>query len=202
MVRVPRPLVWLALLALVPLSTLLEPSGGTPSAPAPTPLVQLLGPFARLAADLSWIGFERARLDGRTELALTRAERALALAPGDARGWDLFGSVLGLDLASVEREPEPARRRRWLEAGLDALRRGEERVAEPGRLALVEGVLLLTHAEQDPELPWPGGRAGLWRDAAAAGERAARLGVPEGADLAAYARERAAAGAAPPGPGR
>jgi hypothetical protein len=51
--------------------------------------------------------------------------------------------------------------------------------------------MLFVHAEQDETLPWPGGRAALWRAASEAYARAAELGLAEGRELAEYAEERA-----------
>lgn len=183
-----RRLLLVLALALAGASVLL-----TPEAPPSNegPVRRLLGPAAELAANVQWIRFDRARIAGRHELAIARAERALALDPTDTRGWDLLASHLGVDLTSVELQPDPDARLAWLRAALDVARRGEERADDPAALAWLQGFLLHVRADQDPELPWPGGVEGLWRDAAGHYARAAAAGRPE-ADLAAlYALERA-----------
>jgi hypothetical protein len=154
-----------------------------------TPRARLLAPFTELAARVQWIRFQRAVLAGRPELAIARAESALALEPRSTAGWDLLASYLGFDLASPEREPDPERRLGWVRAALAVARRGEVSATEPGRLALLRGLVLQTHAELDPELPWPDGARALWTDAAAAFEEASALGV-DAAALTAHARER------------
>ena len=155
------------------------------------PVSRLLGPFARLAASVQWIRFERARSAGRHELAIARAESAIALDPGDTSGWDLLAWHLAVNLSSVESEPDPRRRLAWVRAGLDVARRGEASARDPGALAYLQGLLLFVKAENDPELPWPGGVKSLWLTAAEHFERAEALGYPNVEDAASYAREAA-----------
>jgi hypothetical protein len=132
-----------------------------------------------------------ARIAGRAALAVARAEGALAWAPRSTDGWDLLASYLALELASAEREPDVARRRAWLEAGIGVTERGEELADDPARLALLRGVLYTSKAEEDPELD-PGGAPALWERAARAYERAAALGFAGADAFALAARQRAA----------
>ncbi|MCZ6597606.1 MAG: hypothetical protein O7B99_08210 [Planctomycetota bacterium] len=156
------------------------------------PVQRLLGPVASLAAKIQWIRFDRARANGRPSLAITLAEVALDLDPGDTRGWNVLASYLALDLASTSREPSSTSRLYWMEAGLGVARRGEEIARNPGDLAFLRGVILVSHAENDPELPRPGGVKGMWEDASSAFLRAAELGYPNAEGAVIFALEKAA----------
>jgi hypothetical protein len=162
-----------------------------PDPAASTALERLAGPLAELVANVQWVRFQRARIAGRAALAVARAEGALAWAPRSTDGWDLLASYLALELASAEREPDVARRRAWLEAGIGVTERGEELADDPARLALLRGVLYTSKAEEDPELD-PGGAPALWERAARANERAAALGFAGADAFALAARQRAA----------
>ncbi|MEM7306694.1 MAG: hypothetical protein AAF682_08490 [Planctomycetota bacterium] len=171
--------------------------GGAPADDAPEarvggPARRLLGPFARLAAEIQWIRFDRARLQGRGELALAHAETALGLDPGDARGWELLAIHLALDLGTPELEPDPDRRRAWVSAGVAVAERGEKASRDPAALAFVQGYLLHVKLESDPALSWPGGAAAAWRETTAHYARAAELGYPRAEIAAGYAADRAA----------
>ena len=190
-----RILGWIGAALLAAQALRLAAAEPVPDRPADVPgnaLSRLLGPAASLAATVQWIRVGRAFDRGADGLAFARAETALALDPGATGGWDLLASRQALHLGSVSREPDPARRLAWLRAGLATARRGEAVAREPAALAFLAGVCLLVHAEQDPDLPWPGGAAGLWQAAAGEFERAAALGHPHADGLAASARERAA----------
>ncbi len=180
----PRRLgAWILVIGLLLAPGLLWPAKS--EEPARSPLHRLLGPIAELASHVQWIRFQRARLAGRQELAIARAESALRLAPEDAAGWEYLSYHYAHVLSSPEREPDPERRLRWFRAAIEVTRRGELRVDSPGDLAFQRGLLFSSKALIDPELPWPGGVRGLWSAAAEAFEEA---GV---AELAALARERA-----------
>jgi hypothetical protein len=167
---------------------LVESSGA--AAATRSPLRRLLGPVAELAASVQWIRFQKARLEGRPDLALARAESALELAPENPAGWRMLSSHLALFLSSPEREPDPALRLRWFRAGIEVARTGQARADDPADLAIWRSVLFSTKAEVDPELPWPGGTAALWEEAARALEEAAELGAPGVGELAEILRER------------
>lgn len=182
---------WACVAALLILhSTLAGPPDATTHEPGP--LRRLIGPFAALAADVQWVRFERARRMGMPDLAIAHAEAALGLDPLDARGWDLLAAHLALDLGSPATEADPRRRLAWLEAGLAAAARGEERCDDPAALAFLQGYLLHVKAENDAQVDWPGGAGGLWRSAAEHYARAAQLGYPSAEFAATYALERAA----------
>ncbi len=168
---------WAAAAALVATFFLIRPETAAVRDDA-GPARRVLGPFAQLAANVQWIRFERAQMSGRHELAIARAESAIALDPSDTRGWELLAWHLSLNLASVENEPDPRRRLAWVRAGLDVARRGEESARDPGALAFLQGLVLQVKAENDPELPWPGGSDALWEAAAEHLQRAAELGYP------------------------
>lgn len=185
-----RLLGWALILALLLAPGLLWPD--PPGEAARSPLHRLLGPVAELASHVQWIRFQRARLAGRQELAIARAESALQLAPEQASGWEYLAHHFAHFLSSPERERNPERRLRWFRAGIEVTRRGQLRVERPGDLAFHRGLLFSSKAFVDPELPWPGGVRGLWEEAAAAFEEAAELlDDPGAAELARLARERA-----------
>ena len=142
------------------------PAPGTTGA-SPSLAVRWLGPFSHLAATAQWIRVDAAIREGRSELALARAETAIALDPGVAQVWMLIASHLVHERASPERELDPARRLAWLQAGLELARRAEASVPDPAGMAEWEGVVLQERAASDPELPWPGGLPAMWREAAA-----------------------------------
>ncbi|MEW6073172.1 MAG: hypothetical protein AB1726_11360 [Planctomycetota bacterium] len=172
---------------LVLLLLLVPGPGRAPVPPArgESPLRRLLAPAAELAAAIQWVRYQNARLAGRAELAIARAEGALALDPRNPAGWEILSAYLAFDLASAEREADPAARRRWFEAGLEVARRGAELASDPRRLALWRGGLFAAKALTDPALPWPGGTPALWREAAEA------FGAAGEAEAARAARERA-----------
>jgi hypothetical protein len=149
---------------------------------------RLLGPLAPLAAHAQWLRADAAIEDGRIDLALARAELAFALEPADFERRIALSHYLAFELASPERETDPARRLAWLRAALDVVRRGEERARDPGALAIWAGLMLAKAAATDPELAWPGGTEGLWRDAADEFARAARAGSADAPELERRAR--------------
>ena len=160
---------------------------------APHPVTErLLGPYAGLAADVQWVRVHDAIRRGRGELVLARADVALALAPSATGGWLFLARHLAFDRASVEREPDPARRLAWVEAALDLARRGEEVAAEPAELAAWQGLVRVKEADEG-DLQWPGGARALLEAAVLDFERAADLGHRDGEALAAGARRRLAA---------
>jgi hypothetical protein len=175
-------------LALLALSAGLD--GTLPQRRSSSLAVRLVGPLARPLARAQWVRAREAMLAGRTDLALARAARALELDPGDSAGWNLLAWHLAMERGSLLREPAPERRVHWLRAGLDVARRGEAVAREPAELALGRGLMLSQVAQEDDPPPWPGGVAALWSEAAEAFERAAALGHPQAAALAASARAR------------
>jgi len=151
--------------------------------------VRLLGPLATPIASAQWVRVDGAIRAGRTDLALSRAEIAFALDPGATDGWVFLARYLAFDLAAPERESDPARRLAWIRAALALAERGESSARDPGELALWRGLVLMRSARLDPQLDWPDGALGMWRDAVAAFDRAATLGSRDAAELAAAARE-------------
>ncbi|MFT5285010.1 MAG: hypothetical protein ACI8TQ_001171 [Planctomycetota bacterium] len=151
---------------------------------------RLLGPFSELAAQIQWIRVQKAALEGSSELALVRAETALALDPTATEGWRFVATYLALDLGSPNREANPARRRALIQQALKVCERGESSARSPEQLALWSGILLLTHAETDPDIDWPGGKEQLWKATARAFEHAVELGSLDAIPLAEQARRR------------
>lgn len=180
---------WGLVLALFGAALYLAPP--PPTGAEGSSLARLLAPVLELAADLEWIGFQSAQRDGRPDRAIARAERALALAPRDPSGWELLIAYLGLDLASPERELDGAKRVALVRAAVGVSLRGESVAAHPEELAFARGVLLMTRAEFDPGLPWPGGLRELWSEAADAFDAASRGGYAGAAELAVEARRNA-----------
>ena len=154
---------------------------------------RLLGPVASLAASAQWVRVDLAFRAGEIELALARAEQALALDPRSPDLWYDLAWRQAFTLASPERELDPALRKAWLECGLATAAEGEARSRDPAKLALLQGSILVKTAWLDPALPWPGGVRGMWTDAARHFERAAALGHPRAAALLEAATRKAAA---------
>lgn len=177
-------------IALLALSARID--GSLPRERSPSLAVRLLGPLAGFAARVQWVRAREAMVAGRTDEALARSAAALELDPGDTAGWSLLAWHLAMERGSLQREPDPVRRATWLRAGLDVARRGESAAREPEQLALERGLILAQLAAEDAPPPWPGGVEALWREAAEAFDRAAELGHPDGAALAAGARSKAA----------
>lgn len=187
-----RALLWLVALALVVTPALIGSArSARPNEERAHLVTRLLGPFSELAAEVQWIRVQSAVRSGRSELALSRAETALALDPSNSEGWRFVAAYLGLDLGSPNTEPEPARRRALIRSALQLLERGERTAESRQLLALWSGLILMTHAEIDPELEWPTGTRGLWTEAADAFYRAVELGSTDAEALAHAARERA-----------
>jgi hypothetical protein len=168
----------------------------SPAAPEstarPGPLRRLLGPFAGLAAEIEWVLFTQARADGQPALAIGHAETAIDLDPSSPRGYELLATHLAFDLASPRAEPDPARRRAWVQAGLAVAARGEKRSSDPAAMAFLQGYILEVRAESDPEIDWPGGVDAIWRAAEAHLARALALGSADAALGLDYVRKRAA----------
>jgi hypothetical protein len=174
-------------LAVLALAALLVAVRTAPAREPRAPRLVLLAPFAGLAAELQWLRFHAAVRAGEEARALELAESALTWEPSAPAGWQTLAAHLVFDRASREREPDLARRRAWLEAGLAELARGVERCARPGELELLCGITLASKAALDPELD-PGGAPALRAAARAAFERAAALGEPRAAAFLAQAR--------------
>ena len=187
-----RALLWLVAILLIASPSLI--GGARPARPNDESahfVTRLLGPFSELAAQMQWIRVQHAIRSGRSERALARAETALSLDPHNTEGWRFVATYLALDLGSPNTEPNPARRRALIRSGLQLLERGERTAESRQQLALWSGLILITHAEIDPELGWPTGTRGLWSEAADAFDRAVELGSTEAEALAHSARERA-----------
>ena len=154
---------------------------------------RLLGPVASLAASVQWVRADVAFRRGRVELFLARSETALTLAPESADGWSYLAMTQAFTLASPEREPSPARRLAWVQAGLATAAEGERLASAPGELAILAGTIMVKTASLDPDLPWPGGPVAIWEAAASHFERAGRLGYDASmsATLTAAARAEA-----------
>ncbi len=153
---------------------------------------RLLGPMARLAADVQWIRSDGALRRGRHAVAYARAELALRLAPSDSGGWIFLSHHFLYERASIAREPDPDARRQWIRAGLDLLDRGEALARDPEEIAFARGVAFAYFGSlEDADRAWPASRREAWERAADAFERSARLGHRLGAEAAALARERA-----------
>lgn len=156
-------------------------------------VARLLGPIGSLAANVQWVRADGALRAGRVERFLSRARTALELCPQSAEGWHYLAWQQAYELGSPERDTDPARRLAWVEAGLATAAEGERRASAPGSLAFLSGLILVKVATLDGDLPWPGGREQLWRDAAGHFERAGRLGhAPRDSAAMQRAAERAA----------
>lgn len=159
---------------------------------ARSPVERLLGPVSSLAASVQWVRFDAALRRGDTARAYARAEVALRLDPGEPRGWIFLARHLVYERGSLLREPDRAARARWIEAGLDALRRGEASARDPGALLFERGVVLAFQASlSDEDRAFPRDEAEAWRLAADAFEAAAGTGTPDAARAAELSRERA-----------
>ncbi len=161
------------------------------------PLGRLVEPFAALAASVQWLRVEGDLSAGRFGRGYARAETALALDPRSAAGWSLLAHHLVFQRARPELEADPLARRAFVRAGIELLARGERTSADPARLAFEAGLALLHAAAYDEVEDWPGGAPGTLLEAAEHFERAAGLGHPLGAEIAALTRERAGSGAGP-----
>jgi hypothetical protein len=157
-----------------------------------SPVERLLGPVASLAASVQWVRFDAALRRGDTGRAYARAEVALRLDPGEPRGWIFLARHLVYERGSILREPDRAARARWVEAGLDTLRRGEPLTRDPGALLFERGVVLAFQASlSDEDRAFPRGEEEAWRSSSEAFEAAAAAGTPGAARAAELARERA-----------
>jgi len=190
MKRTLRPILWCLAIALLFAPALAPRPEAAPRAPSFA--LRLLGPIASLAASVQWVRVDSAIRSGRTDIALARAGTALEIDPGSTAGWNFLANYMALDLASRAREPDAQRRVAWIKAALAVAERGEQSARAPSELALWRGLILSTVVALDDELPWPGGAAGKWNDAALSLDRAAALGDPVAAEMAAIVRKRAA----------
>ncbi|MCP3918303.1 MAG: hypothetical protein GY711_22375 [bacterium] len=172
-----------------------------------SPLARLLGPIGSLAASVQWVRFDLALRAGRTERAYARAESALRLDPVSPEGWLTLGRHLITVRGSSATEQYDDRRMRWMRAGLDLLRRGEDVTNAPGELALAQGVYLAffvdevlaavdgvdrSNRSRYLNFLWPGGRLGALREAIEAFERAEAHGHPRAHAALHETTERAA----------
>lgn len=167
-----------ALLAVVP--ALLHPR---PEGPRPHLWCRLLGPAAGLVAGIQWVRFDQALREGRDELALARADAALAIDPGSAGGVSFLAYHLVFHAGSNALEPDADRRLAWIQAGIETIEQGIERAREPADLYFllywVHTFCALEHADLD----WPEGVDSLWREADRALRRATELGHPMAREL-------------------
>jgi len=135
--------------------------------------IQVLGPLAPIAAQIQWVRAHAARLAGDEGRAFALMQSALQLQPRSSAAWIALSNQLGLQFASAESGRSPGERAEWLQAACQLLEEGQSLVPHSDALALHRGLLLMSHAETDAELAWPGSTAGLWADAAAAFDEAA-----------------------------
>jgi hypothetical protein len=143
-----RLLAALLLLTALLLSHWLAPRGFWP---------RLFGPWPQALAALQWMRADQAFAAGDLAVALSRAERALRLAPHNPDGWASLVIWQGGSLASATRQCDRERRRAWLEAALATAERARG-LAEPyAPVAAAAAAVLLAQAESDPPLSWPGG---------------------------------------------
>lgn len=186
-----RAVLWCASLALVAAPCAIQrPRAGA------SLTERVLGPVAGLAASWEWVRADAALRRERFELAYTRAERALALAPSSPDGWLFLARHFAFQRANPQREPDARARRQWVQAAFDVLERGERHAAAGGELSFERGLILLEWAEiaelpnvPESERPWPGDARSIYGQAASAFERAAELGHAHGAEYAILARE-------------
>jgi len=166
-----------------------QPSRGTSALAAtdhgPNVLQGLMGPVAGLAASAEWVRFDWYIREGRHERAYAAADRALALEPRATQGWTHLASHLAFGRASLESEPKSLSRLRWIRAGLDILKKGEQQAAVPADLAYLRGLILTWVADLEtlgsPAAPgWPGGTDGARLAAADAFHSAGEAGNLEG----------------------
>lgn len=182
------PWWWLAI-GLLAATPLLEPR----PAPRGSKLSVVLGPLAAPLAQAQWVLVDAAVREGRLDLALRRADTALALDPRDAQGWMYLAHHLAFERGSIARTSSNAERARWIGAALDVLERGATQVDDPGALALRRAAIWVALA-QEPELrPAGTGAPEAWGKAAEAFEAAAAEGYHGAAEAAAAAREHASA---------
>jgi hypothetical protein len=160
-------------------------SAGSSAGHGPNVIQGLLGPVAGLAASAEWVRFDWYVREGRLERAYASAERALALEPRATQGWTHLASHLAFGRASLESEPKSLSRLRWIRAGLDLLKQGEQQAAVPADLAYLRGLILTWVADLE-ELGgqaapgWPGGTDGARLAAADAFHSAGEAGNLEG----------------------
>jgi len=144
-----------------------------------------LGPVAGLAASAEWVRFDWYVREGRYERAYAVAERALALDPRATQGWTHLASHLVFGRASLESEPDPTVRLRWIQAGLALLVRGEGQAGVPADLAYMRGLILSWVTDLEglgpPVAPgWPGGKDAARLSSADAFHAAGTAGNLEG----------------------
>lgn len=148
---------------------------------------QVLGPLAPIAAQIQWVRGHAARLAGDEGRAFALMQSALLLEPRSTAAWIALSNQLGLQFASAESGRSPDERAEWLQAACQLLEEGQQLVPHPDALALHRGLLLMSHAETDADISWPGSTAGLWAAAANAFDEAATLAHEEEARTAATA---------------
>lgn len=183
---------WLGVAGLFAWAFVPPDAGGARPA-ARSPAERLLGPVASLAASVQWVRFDAALRRGETGRAYARAELALRLDPSEPRGWIFLARHLVYERGSLLREPDRAARARWVEAGLDTLRRGEPLTRDPGALLFERGVMLAFQASlSDEDRAFPREETEAWEQASEAFAAAAATGTPDAARAAGLARERAA----------
>lgn len=140
-----------------------------------------LGPLTRAAASVQWVRVDDALGRGDLVRGFELSERAIALDPGASHGWALLVHEQLVVRAGAEREPDPQRRRAWIESGLATAERGLREARDPGLVAIVVAVALHVLATGDDPPPWPERDGGLAAEAEAWFRRALELGRPEAA---------------------
>jgi len=158
----------------------------------------VLGPVGPMLAQVQWVRARLARDAGLEGRSLALMESARDLDRGSDAAWSSLADHMGLTLSSAESGRAGEERASWLTGALGVLAEGEAEVAHPDELAFHAGVLLMSHAETDPDLPFVDavsgerGTLGLWTAAAGAFDHAAELGHPDGESAAAFCRRAAA----------
>ena len=149
--------------------TLVLAAGGQLLRPVPDGMSlgpRLLGPLRPLVVAVQWVRVENAFAAGQTARAFVLAEQALELDPQDPGLWTALVWRQAVQFASPEREPDPARRGRWLASAIDLAERGQDFVGRPGELSRLAGDVIQIQLRIGGTLPdWPGGREGLLEEA-------------------------------------
>lgn len=170
------------------------------------PVQRLIGPLASVAASVEWARYWKALDRGDEPNAYVHASRALSLDARSAAGWMTLADHFVFTRASPLEVSGPEEKRRWVRAGFEVLRAGEERVAAPDELAIYAAQIRAVHLSRvpDADLGWPGGPQGLLDEARSDLERAARSGDRRVVEVLEFIelREAELDGTLPSGPGR
>ena len=138
------------------------------------PVQRALGPLASVAASIEWVRFRAVLRAGDTARAYAIADSALELDPLGQGGWLDYAQHLIFERGSFLENETPEGRRRWIQAGLELLARGETLCSTPGELAFTAGLIRSGYLAgiPDGDLGWPGGPDALLAQGRADLERA------------------------------